>query len=74
MILSREEKLARKLKRCLESVPDDLVVIIRTGSVDVCNKDIFDSYIDRYGSIDNIPTEASEFISNKNVKGNDESL
>lgn len=73
-MLSREEKLARKIKRCLESVPDDLIVIIRTGSIDVCGKDVFNSHIDKYGSIDNIPTEASELIFNKNVKGNDESL
>lgn len=51
-------KLAKKIHRCLKSIPDDVRVIITNSSVDVCDLAEMNKYEDENGHLDNPPVIA----------------
>ena len=67
------EKLAKKIKRCLNSIPDKFIVVITNSTIQVCCRDEFDEYFQKEGNIDNPPSLAYE-IFHSNVCGCDSQL
>ncbi len=54
--MDESEKLARKIKRCLDKIPDKFIVIITSNNIQVCDKEEFYQYEKENGHIDNVPT------------------
>lgn len=63
--------LAKKIKRCLNSTPEEFRVIITNTSVSVCWEDEFQKYFEQNGDIDNPPTISTEMISSNTITGLD---
>lgn len=68
------EKLAKKIKRCLDSIPDKFTVVITNSTIQVCRKDEFEDYFQEEGDIDNPPSIAYETFKRGNVCGCDSQL
>lgn len=68
------EKLAKKIKRCLDSIPDKFTVVITNSTIQVCCKDEFEEYFQKEGDIDNPPSIAYETFNRGNVCGCDSQL
>ncbi len=62
-------KLAKKIKRCLSSIPDDVRVIIGTNEILVLDKDIYHEF---ETNPEDAPTLAYEYGGIKNVIGYEE--
>lgn len=62
-------KLAKKIKRCLESIPNDVKVVI--GSNEICVIDL-DTYHEYETEPENAPTLAYECGDMRNVLGYEE--
>lgn len=62
-------KLAKKIKRCLSSIPDDVKVIIGTNEILVLDKDIYHEF---ETNPEDAPTLAYEHGGMKNVLGYEE--
>lgn len=62
-------KLAKKIKRCLSSIPDDVKVIIGADQICVIDKDV---YYEHETEPENAPTLAFECGGMKNVLGYEE--
>ncbi|WP_289763762.1 hypothetical protein [Paramuribaculum intestinale] len=62
-------KLAKKIKRCLSSIPDDVKVIIGTNEILVLDKDIYNEF---EVNPEDAPTLAYEYGGMKNVLGYEE--
>ncbi len=63
------EKLARKIKRCLASIPNDVKVIIGSDQICVIDKDTYREYATEP---ENAPTLAYECGNMRNVLGYEE--
>lgn len=62
-------KLARKIKRCLSSIPNDVKVIIGSNQICVIDKEVYCEY---ETAPENAPTLAFECGGMKNVLGYEE--
>lgn len=62
-------KLAKKIKRCLSSIPDDVKVVIGSNQICVIDKEVYHEYETDPGDA---PTLAYECGSMKNVLGYEE--
>lgn len=68
------EKLARKIKRCLDSIPEDVRVIITSSSISVCDREELYDYEDKHGHLDNPPALAHQIFYGHRVIGFDSNL
>lgn len=59
-------KLAKKIKRCLTSIPNDVIVIIGSDQINVIDSDTYREYITEP---ENAPTLAYECGGMRNVLG-----
>lgn len=62
-------KLAKKIKRCLTSIPNDVIVIIGSDQINVIDSDTYREYITEP---ENAPTLAYECGGMRNVLGYEE--
>lgn len=62
-------KLAKKIKRCLTSIPNDVIVIIGTDQINVIDSDTYREYITEP---EKAPTLAYECGGMRNVLGYEE--
>lgn len=62
-------KLAKKIKRCLTSIPNDVIVIIGSDQINVIDLDTYREYITEP---ENAPTLAYECGGMRNVLGYEE--
>lgn len=62
-------KLAKKIKRCLSSIPNDVKVIIGSDQVCVIDKEVYDEY---QTNPEDAPTLAYECGNMKNILGYEE--
>ena len=63
------EKLAKKIKRCLSSVPNDVIVIIGTNEICILDKAVYYKF---EPEPEKAPTLAYECGGMKNIKGYEE--
>lgn len=66
------EKIARKIKRVLNSVPDGFIVTIHNTTVSVSDEDEYYKYVNENGHADNPPTMAYEVLNTTQIVGNGE--
>ena len=69
MTEKKAAKLAKKIKRCLSSIPNDVRVIIGTNEILVLDKDIYHEF---ETNPEDAPTLAYEYGGIKNVIGYEE--
>ena len=66
-------KLARRIKRAFEAIPDDVIVTITSATIDISDRKEYEQYLAGKGHTDDPPTITSEPFK-ANVHGCDESL
>jgi len=70
----KADKIAKKIKRVLESVPKGIVVVITNNDIQVCDETVYFEYLDTFGHADRPECLAHETLKTKQIKGNNEQL
>ena len=68
------EKLAKRIKRVLDSVPKGMIVTITNSDIQISDESEYDEYVESFGHADNPPTIAYEILKTRQIRGNSEQL
>lgn len=66
-------KIAKRIKRAFEVIPDDVIVTITSSTIAISDRKEYEQYLAENGHTDSPPTITCELF-NANVHGCDESL